>query len=423
MNIIYVVHESYKNEISGAPILTKNYAEAAIKAGHQISILSATNKNINNKLNVVFEDNIFFLNWPSLNSWNENTFINYSNLKYTGDYELPFKPDIIHVMDWVNINPNFLEFFKKLDVPIIRTILNFEDLCYFVSPIYYEQDYKPCAAPLTAERCSNCISENIYNKKKILSKLKDNILGLKKKKFNFYKQNLRNRNNEITNLTKKYFEHLIFPTETFAKFYLSHLNIDIKYSIIDLGIKKNYQKKNLEISNEKLNFIFLGGAEIRKGWNIIEETFYKILSKYKDRVNLKVYGHKKKTSKSKLKKFKSVNFYESFNNDKMYDILSWADLGLIPSYFEVYNLALREYIEAGLIPIVTNFFGSEIVKNNINGIILKYPYVDDLYKTVEELLNNKNLFSDLKKNVRKTQILYINEQFNIVNKLYKNLVI
>lgn len=422
MNIIYVVHSSYKNEISGAPILTKYYAEAAIKAGHKVSILSTTNKNINNKLNVFFEDNIFFLNWPHLNSWSENTFINYTNLKCTEDYVLPFRPDIIHVMDWVNMNPSFLEFFKKLNIPIIRNVLDFGDLCYFVSPIYYEQDYKPCAAPLTAERCANCISENIYNNKKILSKFKDNILGLKKQKFDFYKKNLTNRNNEITNFTKKYFDHLIFPNETFSKFYFSHLNINIKYSIIDLGIKKNYYKKNIKLKNEKLNFIFLGGADTRKGWKIIEESFYKILSKYKDRVNLKIYGHKKKTSKSKLNKFNSVSFYESFNNDEIYDILSWADLGLVPTYFDTYNLVLRHYIEAGLVPITTSFFGSEIVKNNINGIILKYPYVDELYKTIEELLNNKISLNDLKKNVRKTQILYTNEQFNIYNELYKNLL-
>lgn len=422
MNIVYVVHESYKHEISGAPILTKYYADAAIKAGHQISILSATNKNINSKLNVVFEDNIFSLNWPSLNSWSEDTFTNYSNLKCTEDYELPFKPDIIHVMDWVNMNPNFLEFFKKLNIPIIRTVLNFEDLCYFVSPIYYEKDYKPCVAPLTAERCAGCISKNIYNKKKILAKFKDNILGLKEKKFSFYKKNLENRNEEIINLTKKYFNHLIFPSETFTKFYLSHLNMDIKYSVIDLGIKKNYQKKDIKFSNEKLNFIFLGGADTRKGWKIVEESFYKILSKYKDKVNLRVYGHKKKTSKSKLNKFNSVSFYESFNNDEIYNILSWADLGLIPSYFETYNLVMRHYIEAGLVPITTSFFGSEIVKNNINGIILKNPYVDDLCKTVEELLNNKNLLNNLKENVKKTKILYTDEQFSILNKLYKNLL-
>jgi glycosyltransferase involved in cell wall biosynthesis len=166
----------------------------------------------------------------------------------------------------------------------------------------------------------------------------------------------------------------------------------------------------------------LGGADTRKGWKIIEESFYKILSKYKDRVSLKIYGHKKKTSKSKLNNFNSVSFYESFNNDEIYDILSWADLGLVPTYFDTYNLVLRHYIEAGLVPITTSFFGSEIVKNNINGIILKYPYVDDLCKTVEELLNNKNLLNNLKENVKKTKILYTDEQFSILNKLYKNLL-
>jgi len=43
MNILYLVHQNILFEDSGTPVVTNQYAQEAIKAGHQVSIISANN--------------------------------------------------------------------------------------------------------------------------------------------------------------------------------------------------------------------------------------------------------------------------------------------------------------------------------------------------------------------------------------------
>ena len=106
---------------------------------------------------------------------------------------------------------------------------------------------------------------------------------------------------------------------------------------------------------------------------------------------------KKKTSKSILKKYNSVEFFDSFNEEELYHILNWADIGLVPSYFEGYCKVLREFIECGLVPITTDFFGSEIIKDNFNGIVIQKPYYDNMLKSILRLLDDITLLSKYKK--------------------------
>ena len=132
---------------------------------------------------------------------------------------------------------------------------------------------------------------------------------------------------------------------------------------------------------------------------------------------------KKKTSKSCLKKFKSVEFFESFDSSNLHKILSWADFGLTTSYFEGYCKVLYEYIEAKVVPITTKFFGSEVVKNDYNGIVINKPYDKNLVKTLKNIVNNPKVIERYLINVKKTKILYDNEEFDkilgIYQKLYK----
>lgn len=132
---------------------------------------------------------------------------------------------------------------------------------------------------------------------------------------------------------------------------------------------------------------------------------------------------KKKTSKSILKKYNSVEFFDSFNEEELYHILNWADIGLVPSYFEGYCKVLREFIECGLVPITTDFFGSEIIKDNFNGIVIQKPYYDNMLKSILRLLDDITLLSKYKNNIKNTSIVYEDDElrniFDIYNKLKK----
>ena len=74
MNIIYIVHQTHLNELSGVPLIAKQYADNAIKANHNVAIISPYSGRIDSNLNEFKKDNILFYNWPSLDNWYQNAF-------------------------------------------------------------------------------------------------------------------------------------------------------------------------------------------------------------------------------------------------------------------------------------------------------------------------------------------------------------
>lgn len=131
---------------------------------------------------------------------------------------------------------------------------------------------------------------------------------------------------------------------------------------------------------------------------------------------------KKKTSKSILSKYKNVEFFDKFKSIDLPDILSWANIGILPSFFETYNLLLREFIYNNVVPITSNFFGAdEIIDNKKNGIIIYENSSEQLFKNLSELINNKSFFLSLRNNLNKTNIISSEEEFKIINEIYKKI--
>ena len=164
MNIVYLVHETAWKDLSGTPILTQQYADLAIKNGHKVCIITPS---FNGKNEIFKKKDIFYLNVDAIVNWSLNAFKKNNDIVQE-NLQLPFKPDIIHVIDWVHINPNFINNLRKYNVPILRHVNSFEELCYFQHPIYQHNDNSLCQPPLKAEDCTRCITKKLYKDSKII---------------------------------------------------------------------------------------------------------------------------------------------------------------------------------------------------------------------------------------------------------------
>ncbi len=409
MNIIYITHQTYLKELSGVPLITKQYADCAMKSNHNVAIMSPHSGHIDNKLNEFEKNNILFYNWPSLDNWYQEAFNYPIKSEENKKFKISFKPHIIHILDWVGMRPDFLTFIKSFKVPIIKHVLNLEELCLFDSSLAFDHE-------------DNLINNHYRNEKKIIGKIAKFFWFNLEYDIKNYSKKIEARKKSAIIINKMFFDHLLFPTDSFANFYLSHLPLKMNFDVLGLGVKKNSLsgiKKDNDI--KKFNFIFIGGGSERKGWDIIEHSFYEFLKTNNDKINLRIYGFKKKTSKSRLKKFKSVEFFDSFNSSNLHEILSWADFGLTTSYFEGYCKILYEYIEANVIPITTKFFGSEIIENDCNGLVISKPYKENLIKILENIINNPKLIERYLENVKKTKVLYENEEFDKILSIYQKL--
>ena len=145
-----------------------------------------------------------------------------------------------------------------------------------------------------------------------------------------------------------------------------------------------------------------------------------MLKKYSNKINLRVYGDKKENIEIYNCKFQKCRTIDKYDHRDLNKILSWADIGIIPSYFDTYNLFLRELINQNVIPITSNFFSvSEIIQNNHNGIILNKNNKENLIKSVEEIINNFNFKNKLNENIKNIKIISDDEEFKKVNEIYE----
>lgn len=417
MNIVYLVHENSWNENSGTPILTQNYANLAISKNCQVCIVTPS---FNKKKYISEKKNIKYLFVDRYSKWSNKAF-EQNNRNSIQKINLPFKPDLIHIIDWVNVSPNIISFFKSLKVPIIRHVNSFEDLCYFLHPIYKNENYSLCKSPLSSEMCASCIVKNNFNKNKFLKKIRSILINERKKEFNYYNENILNRHKLIKYHMDNVYDHLIFGSQPFAEYFLSHVKFKKKYSIIKHGIEKDkILNKNTNLNN-KLNIIYTGGRSIRKGWNIVEKAFENILKNYADKINIRIYGDKKKLSKSKLYKYKSIEFFDFFEHKEIKEVISWANIAVLPSFFEPYGIIFREFLNLGVIPIVNNnsLGPTDIVKHNENGIIIKDPFVKNLTEEIVKLILNPDILEKLKFNALNTHIPTLEDEFNEIYDVYK----
>src|SRR5208283_3345866 len=68
-----------------------------------------------------------------------------------------FRPDVVHIVDWVNLPTGLLAAVKALGVPVVRHLWNMEDLCAFNEPIRFHAGNRLCRAPLSEAQCGECL--------------------------------------------------------------------------------------------------------------------------------------------------------------------------------------------------------------------------------------------------------------------------
>lgn len=416
MNIVYIAQAKSIELNYGTPILADQYSKQALKKNYNVCLITPT---YDEKLfyKTLIKNKIYYHHLPAINNWTINGF-KYENVASNLNLNLPFKPDLFHIIDLVNFDSQIIYQLSKYKIPIIRHICSFEDFCYFITPIFNKDDHKLCKMQLNADTCSKCISKNFLKNQKFLKKIKFLLLNNQYKIKNEFKKKLKDRNKIINLQLEQNYDHLIFGSKDYADFYFLHTQTKKKFSIIPHGIKTTTPLN--KIKKNKINFIYTGGSSLNKGWKVIEDSFEYILKKYSDLICLRIYGDKKKTQKSKIGKFENVEFFERYDHRNITEILNWADVGIIPSYFDTYNLFLRELINYKVIPVCSNFFSaSEIIKNNYNGIILENNNKIDLVKSIEKIILNLNFRDDLFKNLSETKIISLENEFEELNKIYK----
>ena len=197
----------------------------------------------------------------------------------------------------------------------------------------------------------------------------------------------------------RFSDHVVLQTQKIKENYkfIKKNKIKIIPNTISEKIKL---KKNYNI-NKKLKIISVGRLEQQKGYDVLLKSL-KILKEKKYNFVCNIFGkgsEKKKINQSIIKlglknhvilkgvDRKILNYYKSYN------------LYILSSKFEGYPNSLLEALASGLTSISSDcdYGPSEIISNNVNGLLFKNGNHLDLYKKINFLLKNKSKFKNFGK--------------------------
>ena len=426
--ILYVVHAFPPFEYSGTPLIAYQYALEACKRGYKVAIAFPGDEKAVETLTQHHEYRFEFISLPRADegNWALEAFQKSSHeIRKIPEHLALFSADIIHIIDWVYMPGFVLSYFKELKVPVVRHVWNFEDICPRISPCFYYEDARPCPAPLSAENCAECLTKTLIVNLPAQAGLNDilvNLTALRNKKIVEFTGKIKNKWHNFS-AYNTFYNILIFPCYSFKNYFNSHVKLDnIEHVIVEHGVVQADRSSFVKMKSGGIfTFIYLGGSElVRKGWPQIEKVFKRLLEVYPGKVKLMAYGIPDSAQTgSILTGLPGVQMHGNYNHEFLSEILNKGDIGLVPSAFETFNRVSREMLYYGLPVIGSRAFGiPEVVKHEVNGLILETLDEHEFYEAVSRLLNDTELLDRLTNGAELTKIKTISEEFDELAALY-----
>jgi glycosyltransferase involved in cell wall biosynthesis len=178
--------------------------------------------------------------------------------------------------------------------------------------------------------------------------------------------------------------------------------------IIYNGVEINHFKPSIPQESKDKFIITIGASRIthRKGINYLIEAIAKISPKYPN-VYAKLMGEgnaKEDLEKlvSRLKLNEKIEFLGRIPREKTAPYYNEASVFVLPSLNEGMSNAMLEAMASGLAVIMTLTGGAEeLIKEGVNGFIVKFKDSDDIARKLEKLINNPELCQSMGQESRK----------------------
>jgi len=188
----------------------------------------------------------------------------------------------------------------------------------------------------------------------------------------------------------------------------------IPYKIIQPGIKLELYKPDKSKKRNDKGFLaigFLGRITKEKGVFELLNAFY-LLNKNHENIKLKFAGNGKaeKLLRKKVRELglgHNVSFYGEVTNPSWF--YKQIDIFILPSYTEGLPITILEAMASGVLIIASNVGGiSEVIENNVNGILLEKVEPEQIAKIVDNIIKTPDLLKKISKNA-----LNVSSRYNV----------
>lgn len=180
--------------------------------------------------------------------------------------------------------------------------------------------------------------------------------------------------------------------------------INTEYFVADPAIRKSMREKH-GIQDDEIMLGFVGRIAKEKGMEELLLTFDKIRHRYKVKILFiglfeKTYGGLTNHTEEKIQNDNDILYLGRFDDVRPY--YNMMDIFVFPSYREGFPNAVLEACAMGLPVIATDINGcNEIIKDKVNGLLIKPKSEEALNEALVKLLEDKMLCIELSEQARK----------------------
>ena len=425
MKIFQIIHGFPPYNTAGTEVYAYNLSKELAKS-HKVFVFHRT-KDLNIKEYSIVLSHLDGLEIFAIN----NTFRSYDSFDATyrnkliaekfGEILNQIKPDIVHVQHLLYLSTKIIEEAKKRRIPIVFTLHDYWLLCPQGQLLRNNEEI--CNRENHAQ-CAQCVSYQLAIKRNIIKAyywlkrfMPEVLFQLSKNiylnccKFYFPVKSratnlIKERDGYMKDICQKV-DLFISPSQFLRKRFTEWGILEDKIITLTPGFNldnfDNYRKTN----SEKLRFGFIGNIMAAKGILLLIECFNKIDN---EKVELRIYG-KASSYKSivrdylayikKLVKNRNIKFMGGFDHKKIAGIFGEIDVLIVPSiWYENLPLVIQEAFAAKTPVIASNIGGiPELIVDGVNGILFKPNDINDLYRKINQVIENPYLIESMKQNI------------------------
>jgi glycosyltransferase involved in cell wall biosynthesis len=437
-SILYVVHAMPPEEETGVPLVALGYVQEFARRGWDVSVIYGSNE---------------VRDWESVRPqrWKDEGFVRIAvptgpivgslwalsapsvpivaNAQPNVTFERILKelrPDVLHVVDNVNLPLDWPERAKARHVPVIRTVYCAEDLCAFIAPVSPISDAVGyCLPPLTPQRCAGCVAnsaESSHVSSALSSPTSD---GSSQAQHTMLTDFLNRKRARSTDQFDSVFDRIVFPSSGFRSYFERTLPLNpARVRVISLGMdapKIHGPRREERDPQRRVVFGFAGTLYEAKGIDTLVATFLHPALRERDDFGLEFFGGGNEELIEELLAINpNAHWHGSYRLHELPSLLEKIDVGLSTSRFETFHRVTREYLLAGAPVIGSRAFGiPEVIEDGVNGLLFDHTEPESMLRAVLSCLDDRDLLTRITQGAQNTAIKSVQEEADQLEALYR----
>ncbi|MFQ5428613.1 MAG: sulfatase-like hydrolase/transferase, partial [Thermodesulfobacteriota bacterium] len=376
----------------------------------------------------------------------KDTYYNETIAEKFGEFLDEVSPHVVHFHHLTCLSTTCVEEVKKRNIPVVYTLHDFWLICQRGQLI--TRELAICDGP-SDEACAECLASQLAMGEragKAASKLKKNIPSFKgslavkelmRKAFLFSRKTLQKEGKSGAEKIRERTEHIrevcsqvdtfIAPSKFLRGKYLDFGIPGEKIIYSDYGFDKSLFEGIKRKKSKKIRFGYIGSWIPSKGVHVLIKAFNRVAADCG--AELIIYGEQTAfhgyrdydKNLTELVKNESISLPGSYENKDVGRILSGIDVLVVPSiWYENSPLTIHEAYLAG-VPVIASDIGgmAEYVREGSGGLNFKAGDDEDLYRVIQEIIDNPGLLDEMRKNL--PPVKSIAEDAGVILEIYTEL--